>query len=559
MPLEEYRRKRDFGKTPEPPPDIATATSGQSGRFVVQRHRATRLHYDFRLEIDGVLVSWAVPKGPTLDPKVRRMAVHVEDHPIEYFDFEGVIPAKQYGAGDVIVWDWGTWEPEAPTLDGRKSVNEGELKFRLNGEKLKGRFTIVRTSGRGGSRAFEGDDGDQWLLIHKSDEAAQTGWDAEDHPQSVKTGRTNDEVKENRDAIWISQAPAAVAEIDLAGAKPAPMPQKIEPMAATLAGTPFDDDDWLFEIKWDGFRVEAVVDDGKTRILTRNLNDAATYFPRLLGSPSRWIEAQQAIVDGEVVALDDDGRPDFSLLQTKLGDKEATGLVYQVFDLLYLDGRSLLDVPLEDRKRLLRSVLKDHPRVRFASHVVGEGKAFFDAAGNDRGGGDGREAAAFPIRAGSPFRGMAQDQDPAGAGVRGRWLDPGEWQRPRPRCARDRRLRGRQAAVHRQGRERLHRSDPEGSAEAPRAAHPGRPAVRPRAPEGLPWSMGWRPSRRHLGPARDRDPGRDRWLDARWTGPPDGVQGHRFESRTAGRRQGDRGRHDHRDPPSRGRRTGAPR
>ena len=380
MPLEEYRRKRDFGKTPEPPPDLATATSGRSGRFVVQRHRATRLHYDFRLEIDGVLVSWAVPKGPTLDPKVRRMAVHVEDHPIEYFDFEGIIPAKQYGAGDVIVWDWGTWEPEAPTLDGRKSVNDGELKFRLNGEKLKGRFTIVRTSGRGGSRPFEGDDGEQWLLIHKNDESAVSGWDAEDFPQSVKSGRTNDEVKENRDAIWISQAPAAVAEIDLAGAKEAPLPQKIEPMLATLANKAFDDDDWLFEIKWDGFRVEAIVDDGKSRILTRNLNDAATYFPRLLGTPSRWIEAQQAIVDGEVVALDDDGRPDFSLLQTKLGDKEATGLVYQVFDLLYLDGRSLLDVPLEDRKRLLRSVLKDHPRVRFASHVVGEGKAFFEAA-----------------------------------------------------------------------------------------------------------------------------------------------------------------------------------
>jgi bifunctional non-homologous end joining protein LigD len=380
MPLEEYRRKRDFGKTPEPPPDIATATSGRSGRFVVQRHRATRLHYDFRLEIDGVLVSWAVPKGPTLDPKVRRMAVHVEDHPIEYFDFEGIIPAKQYGAGDVIVWDWGTWEPEAPTLDARKAVEDGELKFRLNGEKLKGRFTIVRTSGRGGSRPFEGDDGEQWLLIHKNDESAQPGWDAEDYPQSVKSGRTNDEVKENRDAIWISQAPAAVAEIDLHGAKPAPLPQKIEPMLATLANKAFDDDDWLFEIKWDGFRVEAVVDDGKSRILTRNLNDASTYFPRLLGTPSRWIEAKQAIVDGEVVALDDDGRPDFSLLQTKLGDKEATGLVYQVFDLMYLDGRLLLDVPLEDRKRLLRSVLKDHPRVRFASHVVGEGKAFFEAA-----------------------------------------------------------------------------------------------------------------------------------------------------------------------------------
>jgi bifunctional non-homologous end joining protein LigD len=379
MPLEEYRRKRDFGKTPEPPPDLATATSGRSGRFVVQRHRATRLHYDFRLEIDGVLVSWAVPKGPTLDPKVRRMAVHVEDHPIEYFDFEGVIPAKQYGAGDVIVWDWGTWEPEAPTTASHKSVNDGELKFTLHGQKLNGRFTIVRTSGRGGSRPFE-DNGDQWLLIHKADDAAQSGWDAEDHPQSVKTGRTNDEVKANRDAIWISQAPAATAEIDLAGAKPAPLPQKIEPMLATLATKPFDDDDWLFEIKWDGFRVQAVVDDGKARILTRNLNDAAAYFPRLLGSPGRWIEATQAIVDGEVVAVDEDGRPDFSLLQTKLGDKEANGLVYQAFDLLYLDGRSLLDVPLEDRKRLLKSVLKDHPRVRFASHVVGEGKTFFEAA-----------------------------------------------------------------------------------------------------------------------------------------------------------------------------------
>jgi bifunctional non-homologous end joining protein LigD len=172
MPLEEYRRKRDFGQTPEPAPDAATAASGQTGRFVVQRHRATRLHYDFRLEIDGVLVSWAVPKGPTLDSKIRRMAVHVEDHPIEYFDFEGVIPARQYGSGDVIVWDWGTWEPEAPTLDGRKSVENGELKFRLHGEKLKGRFTIVRTSRRPGSAprtAFEDDQGEQWLLIHKRD------------------------------------------------------------------------------------------------------------------------------------------------------------------------------------------------------------------------------------------------------------------------------------------------------------------------------------------------------------------------------------------------------
>ncbi|MGK2849474.1 MAG: non-homologous end-joining DNA ligase [Candidatus Limnocylindrales bacterium] len=382
MPLEEYRRKRDFARTPEPAPVPATAATGQTGRFVVQRHRATRLHYDFRLEIDGVLVSWAVPKGPTLDAKIRRMAVHVEDHPIEYFDFEGIIPAKQYGAGDVIVWDWGIWEPEAPTLDPRPSVEKGELKFRLDGQKLKGRFTIVRTSRRPGaapSTAFEDDEAEQWLLIHKQDEHAVPGWDAEDHPQSIKTGRTNDEVKADRAAIWVSEAPAATAGIDLTGAKAAPMPSRIEPMLATLAGKPFSDPDWLYEIKWDGFRVQALVDGGRARILTRNLHDAETYFPRLL-NPPRWIEASQAIVDGEVVALDEDGRPDFGLLQTKLGDKEATGLVYQAFDLLYLDGRSLLDVPLEDRKRLLRSVLKEHPRVRFAAHVEGEGLAFFEAA-----------------------------------------------------------------------------------------------------------------------------------------------------------------------------------
>jgi len=388
MPLEEYRRKRDFAKTPEPAPAIdgSPGAGARRGRYVVQRHRATRLHYDFRLEIDGVLVSWAVPKGPTLDPGVRRMAVHVEDHPIEYFDFEGVIPAKQYGAGDVIVWDWGTWEAEAPTLDASAAVDAGELKFELDGEKLKGRFTIVRTSGRRrrgddpSARAFEDDAGDQWLLIHKRDADAVAGWDAEDHPDSVKTGRTNDDVKAARDALWNGQAPAATAEIDLTGAVDAAMPTNIEPMLATLATKPFSDPDWLFEIKWDGFRVQAVVDHRKVRVWTRNLKDAATYFPRLLATPT-WIEAREAIVDGEVVALDEAGRPDFGLLQERLGDPSAPDLVYQAFDLLHLDGRSLLNVPLEERKRLLQSVLRPHPRVRFAAHVVGEGKAFYDAAG----------------------------------------------------------------------------------------------------------------------------------------------------------------------------------
>ena len=388
MPLEQYWKKRDFGLTPEPAG--APPARGGTGRFVVQRHRATRLHYDFRLEIDGVLVSWAVPKGPTLDSTVRRMAVHVEDHPIEYFDFEGVIPAKQYGAGDVIVWDWGTWEPEAETPDPGKAISDGELKFVLHGQKVRGRFTIVRTSRRPGSApstAFE-DDSEQWLLIKKRDADASPGWDAEDFPQSVKTGRTNDEVKANRDAIWISEQPAAVAEIDLAGAVDAPMPDRIEPMAATLATRAFSDDDWLFEIKWDGYRVEAVVRDGAVKLWTRSLKDGETYFPNLLSPPS-WIEAREAIVDGEIVALDEDGRPDFSLLQERISERR-TGtkaerassgpLVYQAFDLLYLDGRSLLKVPLEDRKRLLRSVIRESNRVRYASHVVGEGEAFMAAA-----------------------------------------------------------------------------------------------------------------------------------------------------------------------------------
>ena len=397
MPLGEYHRKRDFSKTPEPRGDDAAAkaarraagsatTTGASiakgGRYVVQRHRATRLHYDFRLEVDGVLVSWAVPRGPSLDPSQRRMAIHVEDHPLEYFDFEGVIPKGEYGGGDVIVWDWGTWTPDPEAPEPLKAIADGELKFSLRGEKLKGRFTIVKTSGRGRSESTWGGDeggGEQWLLLHKKDAEAEPGWDAEDYPKSVKTGRTNDEVKEAKDAIWVSHAPAATAEIDLTKAITQRMPSFIEPMAATLANKAFDDDDWLFEVKWDGYRIEAVVKDGKVKLFTRNGKDGETYFPGLL-TPATWINAEQAIVDGEVVAFDDAGMPDFGLLQELTGGRSPQ-LVYQVFDLLYLDGRSLLQVPLEDRKALLRTVLRTGDRrVRYADHVVREGKVFLDAA-----------------------------------------------------------------------------------------------------------------------------------------------------------------------------------
>jgi DNA ligase D, 3''-phosphoesterase domain len=201
--LSRYRRKRDFARTPEPSGDGGSAAGG-ARRFVVQRHRARRLHYDLRFEIDGALASWAVPKGPTLDPGVRRAAVHVEDHPLEYGDFEGVIPAGQYGGGDVIVWDTGTWEPYK-TSDPRRAVRDGELHAEVHGAKLRGRFVLVRTD----------DEKDNWLLLHKHDEHAVDGWDPEDHPKSVLTGRTNEQVKADPDRLWRSDAPAADASVAL--------------------------------------------------------------------------------------------------------------------------------------------------------------------------------------------------------------------------------------------------------------------------------------------------------------------------------------------------------
>ena len=379
MPLEEYRRKRDFGRTPEPAPSEVVE---RSGRFTVQRHRATALHYDFRLEIDGVLVSWAVPKGPTLDPTERRLAMRTEDHPIEYLEFEGVIPAKQYGAGDVIVWDWGVFEPDPEMPDPSKGLRKGEVKFILHGQRLRGRYTIVRT---------DRDEGrERWLLLKKRDEAAIDGWDAEDHPTSVKTGRTNDEVNGVTRPRFEVDPPRPPGEIDLSAARSAKLPEFIPPMLATLAATPFSDPDWLFEVKWDGYRVEAVVSRSGVRLWTRKRQDAARYFPDL-AEATGWIEADEAIVDGEVVALDEDGRPQFSLLQDYTGVRlgRAPGgkrsgkraqIVYQAFDLLHLDGQSLLGVPLVERKRLLRSRLRPHALVRYAGHVDADGEAFFAAA-----------------------------------------------------------------------------------------------------------------------------------------------------------------------------------
>jgi bifunctional non-homologous end joining protein LigD len=422
MPLDEYRRKRDFARTPEPAGEPGGGRpegepQGQPGgaaperrRFVVGRHRATRLHYDLRLEVGGVLVSWAVPKGPTLDPGSRRTAVKVEDHPIEYLDFEEVIPSGSYGAGDAIVWDRGRYEPEQ-TDDPAAALGAGELKFRLQGEKLRGRFTLVRTRG----------DGEQWLLIKKRDADAVPGWDPEEYPRSVVSGLTNEEVRARSGVPGITGrggpvaarpgVPAAAAGgpampgSDPPGAITSAMPGFIRPMLATLADAPFSDPDWLFEVKWDGYRAQAHVRAGRVRLFTRSGLELGSETTRLFEPPS-WIAAGEAVLDGELVAIGPSGAPDFGLLQEALGrgggstsgSRDAvplprspgggsgspapvgSPLSYIAFDLLYLDGRLLVDVPLEERLRLLHTTLQEHPRVRHGGVVEADGEAFFAAA-----------------------------------------------------------------------------------------------------------------------------------------------------------------------------------
>ncbi len=368
MSLKKYSEKGHFDRTPEPAP-AETESAPHPLQFCIQRHHATRLHYDLRLESGGALKSWAVPKGPTLDPNEKRLAMMVEDHPIEYGSFEGVIPKGNYGAGSVMLWDGGTYELLGDAT-AEEQLARGDYKFRLHGEKLNGDFAIVRTRRSKGSGK-----GNEWLLLKKKDAFAQPGWDPEDYSRSVKTGRTQEEIAR--------ELPPVKNE------KPHEKLPQIEPMLAIIGkGTPPASDDWLFEVKWDGVRAIAYIDHGDLRLVSRNGRAIERQYPELSVLPHQ-VKAQTAILDGEIAALDDRGLPSFEMLQRRItvGDPATIAalarknpVVFFAFDLLYLDGRDLRGTPLLERKRLLKQVLLANDLVRYSDEFVGHGPELLAAA-----------------------------------------------------------------------------------------------------------------------------------------------------------------------------------
>jgi bifunctional non-homologous end joining protein LigD len=372
MSLKEYRAKRHFSETTEPRGSVHR--SPRALAFVIQKHDASRLHYDFRLEMDGVLKSWAIPKGPSHNPKDRRLAIMVEDHPLEYGKFEGIIPEGNYGAGTVMVWDRGTYHhPEADSRDeserlAREGLEKGRLRFVLEGTKLRGEFSLIKLS-RGKKN--------EWLLIKKADNhAART--DVLEESRSAATGRSLEAIEgEGSGTLARGQENQQALDSLLAAAPKGKMPTKVRPMLATTVKEPSDRSGWLFEIKWDGYRAIAEVHRGRVRFYSRNqLSFEERYAPIVQALHNL---SHEAVLDGEVVVLDQSGKSRFQLLQNY--QKTGIGpLIYFVFDLLYLDGHDLQGLPLVDRKEILHLITPESDAIRFSEHIEKTGIAFFKAA-----------------------------------------------------------------------------------------------------------------------------------------------------------------------------------
>jgi len=386
MGLELYRKKRNFKTTPEPAGRVRRRRS-RDPVFVIQKHAASHLHYDFRLEHNGVLLSWAVPKGPSLDPHDKRLAMHVEDHPIEYGDFEGVIPPKQYGSGTVLLWDRGTWEPQGDVDAGYR---QGKLKFRLHGEKLSGGWTLVKSHGGkyGGDKS--------WLLIKENDAHARSGADAhivDTEPDSVASGRSLDAIAADPDRVWhsnksvaenmrsgrVRRRKAAVAPDRVEGARKAAQPESIGAELALLVDEAPAGEGWLHEIKFDGYRMLCRVADAKCRIYSRNGKEWTEPFATIADAVAR-LPVESAWIDGEIVVLDARGHTSFQSLQNFLSEDARAKPLYFAFDLPYLNGYDLRRAPLAERKALLRKVVGESPLVRFSDHVQGDGPSFFAEA-----------------------------------------------------------------------------------------------------------------------------------------------------------------------------------
>ena len=367
-PLSEYRRKRDFQRSSEPPGD---AGSRPGDRYVMHKHAASHDHYDLRLEQDGVLRSWALPKGPSLERGEKRLAVEVEDHPIEYGSFEGTIPKGQYGGGTVMLWDTGKWR-----VTGK--LDEDRIDFALDGSKLQGQWTLVRTRPKPGKPARN------WLLIKRGDGSISS---RQAHDRSILSGRSMDEIARDADPAGGSTA-AATGSSPVAAAIPGavrrPMPVRVAPQLATRARIAPTGDEWLHEIKFDGYRILAYVRDGSVRLLSRNGHD----WTRRFAAQASGLEAlrvDEAILDGEMVAMGADGATSFRELQERISAEDTGALVFQAFDLLHLDGYDLSEVRLTDRKATLQQLLvvshlATSDRIRFSDHVVGSGEAFFEHA-----------------------------------------------------------------------------------------------------------------------------------------------------------------------------------